>query len=375
MKFDKYKLGRKWIPYAIGGSVTVIVYMLLSHIGVFVAGVEKVANFISPVFIGLVMAYVMDPMVVFLQENVLTGISKPRMRRNLSIVITIIAMFLFVVILLVALVPQLIDSIITFIGNLDSYAAGLQNLISGIGNGNDGSAIDFSGLISSGTNLLETLTRVLPRNLNNIVGTSVNIGRSIVMLVIDFILAIYFLVDKNKLKNGLKMILMGLMPGNVYERSASFWHRCNDILIKFIACDLLDGLIVGVVNFIFMLIAGMPYNMLISVVVGVTNLAPTFGPVVGGVIGAFVLLMVNPWYALWFLIFTVILQTIDGYVIKPKLFGDQLGVSPVWILVAIIVGSRIFGVTGILLSIPVAAIIDFTFREAFLPWLERRRQV
>ena len=122
-----------------------------------------------------------------------------------------------------------------------------------------------------------------------------------------------------------------------------------------------------------MTIAGMPYVILTSVVVGVTNLAPTFGPIVGGVIGGFILVLVNPWYALWFIIFTIILQTCDGYVIKPKLFGGSLGVPAVWILVSIIVGGRMFGVWGVLLAIPFAAIFDYIFREIIWVRINRRK--
>ena len=116
----------------------------------------------------------------------------------------------------------------------------------------------------------------------------------------------------------------------------------------------------------------MQFAGLVSVVVGATNLIPTFGPVIGGAIGAFVLLLVKPMHALAFLIFTVVLQTLDGYIIKPKLFGNSLGVSGLLILVSIVVMGNIFGVVGILLSIPVAAILDFIYRDAFLPWLEER---
>ena len=180
-------------------------------------------------------------------------------------------------------------------------------------------------------------------------------------------------MDKKNLQNGFKKFMQALLSRNSYRSGANLWSRCNRILVRFIACEFLDALIVGAANSVFMLIAGLPYNALISVVVGVTNLAPTFGPIVGGVIGAFILLMVNPWYALWFLIFTVILQTVDGYLLKPKLYGGQLGVSSVWILIAIVVGGRIFGVVGILLAIPAAAIIDILYKESFLPWLQRRR--
>ena len=114
--------------------------------------------------------------------------------------------------------------------------------------------------------------------------------------------------------------------------------------------------------------------VLVSMIVGVTNLAPTFGPIVGGILGGFFLLLINPWYALWFLIFTIILQTIDGYVIKPKLFGDQLGISSVLVLVFIIVGGRLVGVYGVLLSIPLAAITDFVYRDYLLSYLARRKE-
>ena len=122
-----------------------------------------------------------------------------------------------------------------------------------------------------------------------------------------------------------------------------------------------------------MLIAGQPYSVLISVIVGVTNLAPTFGPIVGCAIGAFILVLAsNPWYALWFIIFTIILQTIDGYILKPRLFGESLGVSPLMILIAIVLGGRKFGVIGILLAIPAAAIIDFIWKDYVIKKLEEK---
>ena len=147
----------------------------------------------------------------------------------------------------------------------------------------------------------------------------------------------------------------------------------NSTLVLDVFASLLDGGIVGGANAVFMAICGMQYVGLVSVVCGVTNLIPSFGPVIGAVIGGFILLLVNPWHALMFLGFTAILQTLDGYVIKPKLFGDSLGVSGLLILVSIVLFGNIFGVVGILLAIPLAAIIDFTYEEGILPLLEMRR--
>ncbi|MCR5746465.1 MAG: AI-2E family transporter, partial [Lachnospiraceae bacterium] len=118
----------------------------------------------------------------------------------------------------------------------------------------------------------------------------------------------------------------------------------------------------------------MDYAVLISVIVGITNLAPTFGPLAGALIGGFILIFVNPWWALWFIRFTIILQTIDGYIIKPRLFGNSLGISSLWILVSIIVFGRMFGVAGILLAIPSTAIFDIFYKEVILRRLEKYKE-
>jgi predicted PurR-regulated permease PerM len=121
-----------------------------------------------------------------------------------------------------------------------------------------------------------------------------------------------------------------------------------------------------------MICTGMQYAGLISMIVAVTNLIPTFGPIIGGAIGALILLLVKPLHALIFIIFTVVLQFIDPYFIKPRLFGNSLGVSGLLILIAVIVFGSMFGIVGMLLAIPVAAILDFVYHEALLPWLENR---
>jgi predicted PurR-regulated permease PerM len=163
------------------------------------------------------------------------------------------------------------------------------------------------------------------------------------------------------------------MKDERYNKWADCLNRCNKILIRYIGVDVVDGIVVGVVNFLFMIIMRMPYAALISVIVGITNLAPTFGPIVGAVIGAFILVLVNPWHALWFLIFTIILQTIDGYILKPRLFGESLGVSALMVLISIIIGGRLFGVIGILFAIPFAAIIDFVWKDYVIKKLEERK--
>jgi predicted PurR-regulated permease PerM len=216
------------------------------------------------------------------------------------------------------------------------------------------------------------LSKLISANMKSIISTSFNIGSGLFNILISIILAIYFLLDATPLQSGVREFSKAILSPEKYKNITGFWRRCNRILVRYMVFDIIDGIIVGFANFFFFLIMDMPYNILISVVVGITNLAPTFGPIVGGLIGAFILLLVNPWQALWFILFTLVLQTIDGYILKPKLFGNSFGVSSIWILITIIVGGRMFGVWGILLAIPFAAIADYFFSDVIWKKLEKR---
>ena len=136
---------------------------------------------------------------------------------------------------------------------------------------------------------------------------------------------------------------------------------------------LLDSLIVGVINAVAIIVLRLPHIGLISIIVGVTNMIPTFGSVIGGVIGALFLLLSNPLYAVIFLAITLVLQIFDGYIIKPKLFGNSLGISGLLILLAIVTLGKAFGMGGLLLAIPIAAIYDFTYREVLLPYMQTKK--
>ena len=250
-----------------------------------------------------------------------------------------------------------------FVGNFDNYARSMQRLLARLNVYASEMNLDISGLINSSGNLLDTLSSLLPKSLNNIVNTSINLTKSIFEAVISFILAVYFLSAKDK-----------VLSPSVYPGTIDFLRNCHNIMLRYIIFDVLDGIIIGVSNGLFMAAAGMPYVVLVSVLVGVTNLAPTFGPFVGGIVGALILLLVNPWYALWFLLFTLILQTIDGYILKPKLFGDSLGVPAVWVLVSIIFFGRLFGILGVIISIPLAAIVNYTYQTRIVDRLRKRRE-
>lgn len=371
MKIWKKLAQRKWAPYTIASCSAVLLYVALTHIDLFLNGLSNVYRLIMPVFSGLIIAYILDPFVMFFQRNLLKRMKSQKLARNISILLTIVLLILLLVLLLVALIPQIGNSVVNLVRNFDGYAASLLGLMADVNERLSKMNIDVSNLREAGDNIIRKISSGLSNNMDQIIGTSYNIGQGVMNMIIAFILAVYFLTDKMRLQANTKKLIRLITKEKQYKSLADFYRRCNQILLRYMACDILEGVIVGCTNFLFMLILQMPYAILISVIVGITNLAPTFGPLVGGVIGGLILLLVNPWYALWFLIFTVVLQTVDGYVIKPKLFGDTLGVSAIWILIAIVIGGKLFGVVGILLAIPFAAICDYIFQNVLWAKLEK----
>lgn len=370
MKFWKELMEKKWAPYTIATCSAVVLYLALTHVYYLFDVLHVIYTFAAPVVMGLIIAYVMNPFVEFIQRHVFKKIGhRKKLSRNFSVATAILIVLLLVILLMVALIPQIISSAVTFQKNFEGYATSFRNWFSSIMESKKGIGKILGSVNLSWEEALDQITTVVSNyladaeNVSSIIDTSYSVGKGFANVLIGCILAIYFMLDMPHLVEAGKQLLKVLTGQKKYYDVTGFIKRCNHILCRFIVCDIIEGMIVGLVNFVFMAIMGMDYAVLISVVVGATNLAPTFGPIVGCLIGMFILLLVRPWWAVWFLIFTIVLQTVDGYIIKPKLYGDTLGVSPLLILIAIVVGGRMFGVAGILLAIPVAAILDYIFRD------------
>ena len=360
---------QSWYPYAVAICLGVLLYVLLEHISNIWGAVSKISGYFLPVLLGCVLAYLMNPLAKLYERRLFRRVKKPNLGWSLSVALAVITVVAFLLFLIGTLVPQLIDSVTTLVSNVDSYLETLKKLIERWGLAKH---VDVDNILSSSGALVSKIADWLSKNLSNIVSVSSKAGKGVANWVIALILSIYLLAAKEPLKLGVLRLARATMSKPHLEHSRLFLTRCDSILSRYITYSLLDALIIGIANLIFMWIMGMQYAGLVSVVVGFTNLIPTFGPVIGAAIGGLILLLVKPLHALIFVGFTLILQTLDGYVIKPRLFGNSLGVSGLLILVSIVVGGNIFGVVGILLAIPFAAILDFVYKEVFLPWLEAR---
>ena len=379
MKHFKDLIHQRWFANTLAGCITVAVYLLLSHLNIVLGGISQFIGYFSIVIVGAVFAYLMNPLAKLYENKLFSKIKqikKDSTKWSLSVGLAVTTVLLFLILILVILIPQLLASITNFVSNLGSYASSLLKQLNefGLSFSDSPNATSIQNLLSSSENIINTIVDYISDNSSKIISASTSAGKSVVDWIISFIISVYLLTAKDRIKTGSKQFMSATMKKDVYDSTLTFLTRCNEILNRYIIFDLIDGLIVGATNAVFMAIFGMQYVGLVSVVVGVTNLVPTFGPLVGGVIGTFILLMVKPFHAVIFIIFTLILQTLDGYVIKPKLFGNTFGVSGLLILLAIVIGGKIFGILGILLAIPVVAIGDYVYREIAIPHLEKKRR-
>ncbi len=372
MNRDKLK-NQKWYNNAVAIVIGVVAYVILTKLNVISGTFMHVAGYFKPIILGCAMAYMVNPLAGFLKKGVFSGIKRENVKWPLSVFLAMCIVLVVLACLLLMLIPQLIQSVMLLISNMDMYLTELEKLVQDV----DFWGIDIGNqlekLMASSESIVENSTKILSSSLRSIASASADIGKNLFNMMIALILSIYLLMSKDNIRSGSKRLLRALLPQKWYDIVVNFMSRCNHILVRYIVFSMLDAVIVGGATACFMAMCKMQYVGLIAVVCGVTNLIPSFGPIIGAVIGGFILLLVNPWHALIFIGFTLILQTIDGYVIKPKLFGDSLGVSGLLILISIVLFGNIFGVIGILLAIPLAAIIDFVYEEGILPLLEARR--
>ena len=362
MKFPRFT-DKDWFGGAVIVCIGVTLFVLLSNISSVIAVLAGIIGYFRPVILGVVIAYIISPLAKLFFYRVFRRISHRKLRWYLSVFLSFALLMLAFFLLAGMLLPQLIRSIVTFSQSFDSYTKSFKQLIAG---SPLKTIIDEENMELLNQNVMSAISGYVKEAANNALSIAASAGKNILSTVIALILAVYLLLDFRNVLSGARKLIFKILPGNASLVFMDFVLRCDTILVSYITQTLLDALIIGSVNAIFMAICKMPYIGLISVVVGVTNLVPNFGPAIGAVIGAFILLLAGPGNTVLFLVFCLLLQSVDAYILKPRLFSSALGVSGLSILISTIVLGNMFGIPGVLLSIPVAAILSFAYHEYFM---------
>ena len=372
-KIDKL-LSKPWVAYTFAACCAVVLYLVLRNFDIIARWLSSLWKLLSPVVIGIIVAYLLNPISDFFEFKVLGKCKNKSAAHFWSVVLTVLCFILFLAVLLTALIPPLVQSVSKLISNWDNYTAKLQEILEKViafaqSKNINVDVTNISTLIDNG---MTTLKNWLTDNIKTILNTLGSVGTSVSNFAIGVVFGVCFLVAEKSLVGLLSKIRAALFKEKRLQRNNDLLKRCHTVFIRYVGCTLLDAMIIGVCTFIFCLIMRLPYAGLIAVVAGVTNIIPTIGPMIGSVISMFFLVLDKPINALWFFIFSCLIQSLDGMVIKPRLFKGSLGIPAVWTLVLIILGGKIAGMLGILLAIPLAAILVILYHETVEPRLNKR---
>lgn len=355
-------------------AFTVCLLVLKDHLDKVWSVISSIMSILTPFFLGFLIAYILNFPFKFFYKRAFGKMGQKhkfleRFKKPLSIICTYLIAFAVVTALILIVVPQIVTNIAGLVENLPEYLktgySYISDLFSGI---NSIFHTDFSidstiqqvqaeaAKLLTGDGLLTTADAT-----KNVIGFVSNIITNTAMglynFIMSIIISIYFLSAKEELCRQLKRMAVAFIPirylPKVYEVVDITDTKCG----RFLVGDILDSAIIGLLTFIVMTIFQLPYAALIAVLVGVTNIVPFFGPYIGGIPSAIILLLVDPMDMVWFVIIIFVIQQFDGNVLKPKIIGNQLGISSFWVLFSVIVGGALFGIPGFILGTPIYAVI------------------
>ena len=339
--------------------------------------VNKLFSVLAPVLYGCAIAYLLTPVMNWIERALHAGWQKAFPRKHVknaggvlrfaSILLAEAVAILLVYLLMSVLIPQLVDSVTMLINNAEAYYYKVYNWADGLLDSENEIAVWVADFVtkyySDGVTLLKD--HILPwaqGALGTLTGGIWNGIWSVVSfatdLIVGIIVSIYLMTMKEKSLARCCKVVYAVLDEKKANAVIHGARQVDRIFSGFVRGKLLDSLIIGALCFIGCSILKMPYTPLVSVVVGVTNVIPFFGPFLGAIPSAFLILLVSPKQCLFFVIFIVVLQQFDGNILGPKILGDATGISSFWVIVAILVGGGFGGVLGMFLGVPIFACVQ-----------------
>lgn len=348
---------------------------------------EKLSGFAAvatPIIIGIFCAYLLNPLMMKLENGAFrkwshSGEKRLKARaRVLSLVITMLIILGFLTMIIMLVIPQLVTNIIVIFNNMDGYIATIRNFLTDISEDNpmlaqflDAPLNDFNKFINDIWNQYSSQLLGFAQNVASGIWSVIDVLKNV---FIGLTLSVYLLAKKEMFVGQTKKLMFAFLKP---ERAQRFLGVCRDASQKFLGSiigKIIEAIIVGMLCFIGCVCMNIPFSPLIAVIMFVFNLIPFIGPFIGAIPCCLLLLLSGtPISALWFVIFIIILQTIDGNVIAPWILGDQTGLPAVWILISIIIGGGFFGVLGMLLGVPVCAVVYMLIKEFIENRLKKRK--
>ena len=356
--------------------IGIVLAVTLLRLGQIWGAVRSVLHTVTPFFIGFLIAFLLLPIESrverFFNKTLFRRKAHPKLCRTLATIIAYAALLALLSGFIAVVVPQLITSVKSIVAYISDFIATHRETINQLLLKYEFLSIEGEQLVIAWENVASELANYSSLVLNNLRAISSSIYTPVFQLFVGMVAAFYLLMEKETFCAQIKKLCYSLFKPATCRTLIYWTRRANRIFAGFITGKILDSAIIGVICYVCMLLFRIEYPLLISVIVGVTNIIPFFGPFIGAIPSALILLIVNPLSALWFLVFILILQQLDGNLIGPFILGDYVGLSPFWIMLAIMVGGGLFGFMGMLVSVPVFALAYAFVRTAMEARLRRR---
>lgn len=377
----KFQINKKYLSIAVYAFLVIAAsicffYLINEHttVGRVLGGV---VNLLIPFIYGAALAYILNPVLNWLEQKVfpkLFGNSMtPRGRRRLGVLITLLFAVAVVAIFLAILIPQIVESIDSLATSIYEFLPKAQLILGDLVEEYGSNEVLVMVMSAFGIDISDPsialqrlaarsytfLTQVLP----NLFGGVVRFTSGLLNVIVGIIIAIYLLLSKEVFYAQVKKLMFAFFPRRFTQALLNLTHDSNAIFCGFISGKILDSAIIGVLCFIGCTVLGMPYTVLVSFIVGVTNVIPYFGPFIGAIPSIFIIMIADPIKSLIFAVFVLILQQLDGNIIGPKILGDSTGLSAFWVIFAVTFFGGLFGFVGMLIGVPTFAVIYSLIRN------------
>jgi predicted PurR-regulated permease PerM len=363
----KKLLENKYAQIVISIFIVILFYFFILHLGDVVGVLGGLLNVMKPLIIGLVLAYIMHPIVNVFEKKAFKNVKNPTVRRNLSITVTLAIIVGVIVTLISIIIPELLNSIKSIIVNMPSYLTDAEDIIrrwisdSAI---EDQVMANYDNILSTITNGLNDIALPAVNSaINNLGSGLLALAKGILNWLIGFVFAVYILANTKNFGSGAKKVLYSIFDNEHVNSFIVELKHINTVFVNFMIGKVTDSSIILLTTFLFLLICGFPYPLLIAVIIGLTDLIPYFGPYIGTVPSAILICFVSPVKAIIFVLFIIVLQQIDANLITPRIQSNATGLPSFWVLFAITLFGGIFGIVGLLIGVPVFTIIYELIRD------------
>ncbi len=396
-KYDKEyakNMVRKYMPLVtvvVTAAVCIIIfYFCVKRYTGLKDGIDTLMRVFQPILFGFVMAFLMNPIMMSLEKPfqnffLKRGGTITKVKKNVRVITSVLSLIILVGVVSVflwAVIPEFISTVTFLVNNLTTQIGGVLDWANEITGGRFETQImsvkndeAINNAIDKGLSFVQGYLNLDKQEemIKTVTSWGYGLGRLAVNLIIGCFVSVYVLMEKEKFKGQAKKLVYAFFSPAVGNEIMEFARKTNDVFYGFIIGKIIDSIIIGFICYFGMTILGLPYRLLTSVIVGVTNIIPVFGPYIGAVPTVIIIFLTEPRLGIYFMIFVLVLQQFDGNLIGPKILGDSTGISTFWVVVSIVVGGGLFGFMGMLLGVPTMAMIYYLVGRISNVLLKKRK--